>query len=260
MKLNKLFQRLTPADAAARPDSDGARAFGLLARFAVLGAVVLGVLPATPERLAVAQTRKTGAGVTAANAKATETKATNAKGKGDAAAEKPAKVSTAPFKAFLARAKKLSDEGRLDLSKRQAITVEGDRREDGTLANAVITGESAANPHFRRTAQDFVSALNESRALSPLEGVTRVSMTFTLDGDKFAARTASDTPSEARAEEMARGYRVMLNVARFARRGTADAPVINGMKVSASGKQLLMNLDTTREAMGNLMLKQITPN
>jgi hypothetical protein len=49
-------------------------------------------------------------------------------------------------------------------------------------------------------------------------------------------------------------------VAKFMRRGTGEAAVINGMKVSASGKQLLMNLDTTREAMGNLMLKQITPN
>lgn len=256
MKRDKLFIR--PANAPARSELDAARGLHALVRFAVLGAVVLGALPAAPEGLSVAQSRKAGADVSAANAEGKG--AAGGKTSADSSGAKPAKISTAPFKAFLARAKKLADEGKLDLSKRQAITVEGDRREDGTLLNPAITGESASNPHFRRTAQDFVAALNESRVLHPLEGVSRVSMTFTLDGEKFTAQTASAAPSEARAAEMARGYRVMLNVAKLMRRGTGEAAVINGMKVSASGKQLLMNLDTTREAMGNLMLKQITPN
>jgi hypothetical protein len=85
-------------------------------------------------------------------------------------------------------------------------------------------------------------------------------MTFTLDGQRFTAETASETPTEARAEEMARGYRMMLNVARMMRRGSPESPVLNNMKISSSGKQLVMNLDTTREAMGNLLLKQVTPN
>jgi pyruvate/2-oxoglutarate dehydrogenase complex dihydrolipoamide acyltransferase (E2) component len=261
MKRDKLSARPSP-DAAPRAEVDAAGVTGLLVRFAVLGAIVLGALPATPEGRSVAQTRKSGADLSAARAKGNGgAGGKTAAGSPAAPAEsKPAKISTAPFKIFIARAKKLADEGKLDLSKRQAITVEGDRREDGTLTNPVIAGESASNPHFRRTAEEFVAALNESRVLQPLEGVSRVSMTFTLDGEKFNARTASETPSEARADEMARGYRMMLNVAKFMRRGTGEAAVINGMKVSASGKQLLMNLDTTREAMGNLMLKQITPN
>ncbi|MDQ3805589.1 MAG: hypothetical protein M3416_17385 [Acidobacteriota bacterium] len=206
------------------------------ARAAVLGAFVLGVLPASGV-VVFAQAQKV-----------------------DAAARKPAKINMAPFRAFLARSRRLKEQGKLDLSKRQALTVEVDRAEDGTLSNAVITGASAANPHFRAVAQDFVQSLSESRALQPLEGVSRVRMTFTLDGDSFTAHTASETPSAARAEEMARGYRVMLNVARMVRRGTPEAPILNNMKISASGKQLVMNLDTTREAMGNLLLKQVTPN
>jgi hypothetical protein len=85
-------------------------------------------------------------------------------------------------------------------------------------------------------------------------------MTFTLDGERFTAHTASDTPSAARAEEMARGYRMMLNIGRMMRRGTPEGAVLAGMKLSSSGKQLVMNLDTTREAMGNLLLKQVTPD
>jgi hypothetical protein len=207
-----------------------------IARAAVLGAFVFGVLPAG-EDASFAQPRKV-----------------------EASARKPAKINMAPVRAFLVRSRRLKEQGKLDLSKRQALTVEADRAEDGTLSNAVITGESAANPNFRAVAQDFVQSLSESRALQPLEGVSRVRMTFTLDGDSFSAHTASETPSEARAAEMARGYRVMLNLARMVRRGTPEARILNNMKISASGKQLVMNLDTTREAMGNLLLKQVTPN
>lgn len=208
-------------------------------RAAVVGAFVLGVLPAGAEGLAFAQ--KATAGVSAD-------------------VKRPGKINMAPFRAFLGRSKRLMDQGKLDLSKRRVLTVEADRADDGTLSNHVVTGESAADPHFRAVAQDFVQSLSESRALQPLEGVSRVQMTFTLDGERFTAVTASETPSEARAEELARGYRMMLNVARMMRRGTPEAPVLTGMKISANGKQLLMNLDTTREAMGNLLLKQVTPN
>jgi hypothetical protein len=208
-----------------------------IARAAFVGAFVLGVLPSAGGARALGQ--KTGPG---------------------AAAAKPARINMAPFRAFLGRSKRLMDQGKLDLSKRRALTVEADRADDGTLSNHSITGESAADAHFRAVAQDFVNSLSESRALQPLEGVSRVQMTFTLDGERFTAATASETPSEARAEEMARGYRMMLNVARMMRRGTPEAPVLNNMKISSSGKQLVMNLDTTREAMGNLLLKQVTPN
>ena len=85
-------------------------------------------------------------------------------------------------------------------------------------------------------------------------------MTFTLDGGRFRAETYSDTPSEQRAEEMARGYRMLVNFARIAKRGTDEGAVLNNMKISSSGKQLLMNLDMPREQMGNILLRQITPH
>src|SRR3712207_8089373 len=58
--------------------------------------------------------------------------------------------------------------------------------------------------------------------LQALDTVSHVRMTFSLDAETFSLRTASDTPSEARAEEMARGYRVMVNLGRLARRGTDE--------------------------------------
>jgi hypothetical protein len=213
--------------------------------YVFLGVFVLGVLPATADGLAFdpQQAQKADA---AAN--------------GGGGERKAVKVNTAPFKAFLARSKKLKDDGKLDLSRPREVVVEADRNADGTVSNAVITGADSSDPNFRRVAQDFVRALNESRALHFLDGVSRVRMNFALDSERFRLVSHADAPTEARATEMARGYRTLVNFARLMKRGGDEAVVLNNMKISASGKQLVMNLDTPREAMGNLLLKQITPN
>jgi hypothetical protein len=236
--LNALF-----ASAAERARTGDAA--GRLARFAVVGAFVLGVLPASAEVLA--QTQKAGA---VADAGASKT----------AAKAESGKVNMGPIKAFLTRSKRLNAQGKLDLSKPQTITVEGDRQTDGTLTNVSITGESASNAEFRKVAEDFVTSLNESRALAFLNDVSHVRMNFALDAERFRAETASDAPSDVRAAEMARGYRMLVNAGRLVRRGTDEGAVLNNMKVSSSGKQLLMNLDMPREQLGNILLRQITPN
>jgi hypothetical protein len=230
-----------------------------LARFAVLGAFVFGVLPASVTGLAQAQ--KAGASGGAGMKKTAKTGGVkSAEAKPESAKPASTKVDIGPIRAFIARAKTLNDAGKLDLSKPQTITVEGDRQTDGTLTNVEITGESAANPEFRRVADDFVASVNQSHALKFLDEVSRMRMVFTLDGERFRAETASDTPSAERADSMARGYRMMLNFGRMAKRGTDDAAIMSGMKISSSGKQLVMNLDMPREQMGNILLRQITPN
>jgi pyruvate/2-oxoglutarate dehydrogenase complex dihydrolipoamide acyltransferase (E2) component len=235
--LNALF-----ASAAERGRTGDAA--GRLARFAFVGAFVLGVLPASAEALAQAQK----AAATAAGASKTAAKAEGGK------------VNMGPIKAFLSRAKRLNEQGKLDLSKPQVLTVEGDRQADGTLTNVSIAGESASNAEFRRVAEDFVTSLNESHALAFLNDVSHVRMNFALDAARFRAETSSDAPTETRAAEMARGYRVLVNAGRLVRRGTDEGAVLNNMKVSSSGKQLLMNLDMPREQLGNILLRQITPN
>ncbi len=208
-----------------------------LVRFVVIGAFVFGVLPAPGGALLFAQPQKAATNV-----------------------NKAPRVNAAPLRAWLAQAKRQKDAGRLDLAGPRAVTIEAARAEDGTLSNAVITGPSARDPQMRKLAQDFVAALNQSRALGFLQDVSHVRMNFALDGERFKTDSASDAPTAQRAEEMARGYRAMINVARLVRRGTDEAAVLNNMKFSSNGKQLLMSLDMPREQMGNLLLKQITPN
>jgi hypothetical protein len=255
---NTLFQH------CAASQGRGGDAARVLARFAVLGAFVLGVVPGAGQ--AFAQARKAAGGARVGVKKTAKTESPKSE---TAKAEAPktevpkagsGKVNVGPIKAFLARSKRLHEQGKLDLSKPQTIIVEGDRQQDGTLTGIQITGESAADPTMRAVAQDFVTSVNDSHALAFLSDVSRVTMTFTLDGERFKAITTSDAPTEQRAEEMARGYRMMVNFGRLARRGTDEGALLSNMKVSSSGKQLLMNLDMPREQMGNILLRQITPN
>ena len=255
--MREFFNHIFNAAPAPQGCGDAART---LARFAVLGAFVLGFVPGG--RAALAQARKAGGGVAAPEATTTGVKKT---AKTEAPkTEKPksgnTKVDVKPIKAFLGRSRRLHEQGKLDLSKPQTIVVEGDRQEDGTLTGVQITGESASDPALRAVAQDFVTSINDSHALAFLSDVSRMRMTFTLDGERFKALTTSDAPSEVRAEEMARGYRMLINAGRLMKRGTDEGALLSGMKVSASGKQLLMNLDMPREQMGNILLRQITPN
>ena len=252
--MRELFNHIFHAAPAPRGGTDAAR---VLARFAVLGAFVIGFVPGG--RAALAQTRKAGGRIAATGAGAARKPAAKPEPARPAHAE-GGKVDLKPIKAFLARSRRLHEQGKLDLSRPRSIAVAGDRGEDGTLSNVQITGESASDPQLRAVAQDFVASVNDSHALVFLSDVTRLTMTFTLDGERFRAETASDTPTEARAEEMARNYRVLLNVGRIAKRGTDEGALMAGMKVSSNGKQLLMNLDMPREQMGNILLRQITPN
>ncbi|MGB8511118.1 MAG: hypothetical protein WCD76_22295 [Pyrinomonadaceae bacterium] len=213
--------------------------------YAVLGALALGVLPSSVEGLrlvAAAQTKDVAGGSTSVRATA------------------PIKINAAPLREFLVRSNRLKEQGKLDLSVPREITIDADRDEAGLLSNVAYTGASVANGNFKKVAQDFVVSLNTGHALNFLQDVSHVRMTFTLDGERFRAQTTSDTPSDTRAAEMARGYRSMINIGRIVKRGGDEAVVLNNMKVSASGKQLVMNLDMPRQAMGNLLLKQITPH
>src|SRR5215207_1631702 len=196
--LNALFASRTGGDA------------GRLARFAFVGAFVLGVLPASAEVLAPAQKAVTDVGASKSAAKA-----------------EAGKVNVGPRKAFITRGRQANEQGKLNLSKPQTITVEGDRQDDGTLTNVSITGESASDPELRKVAQDFVSSLNESRGLAFLSDVSHVRMNFALDAARFRVESASDAPSEPRADEMARGYRMLVNAGRLMRRGTDEGAVLN---------------------------------
>ena len=212
-----------------------------LMRYAMLGAVALSILPAS------------------ALAGSSRLRSTQTQDQANDEAKRPVKVNGRPFRALLFKARRLKDEGALDLSRTLAVTIEADRNTDGTIENVAITGASSSAGLEALTAE-FVDALSESRALSFLEGARHVLMDFRLDPTTLAANLSTEVESDAHAARQARAYNALLVVARLSKRGQPVEAVYNNMTVSANGKQLAFKLEMSREAAGNLLLKQISPN
>lgn len=178
-----------------------------------------------------------------------------------ARAEAPARArfNPRPLRDILRRAAEMQRSGGLNRLSAAALNVEADVKEDGTLDSPLVslTGDDAALIEF---AHEFVKALDESRAFGTLEGVTHVRLVLSLDGRNFSADVLADAFSPEQAERLSSGYNTLLSLARAHRKNAPEAVVFNNMTVSASGKQLSLKLDMTREALGQLLLRQVTPN
>lgn len=164
-----------------------------------------------------------------------------------------------PLKQLLRKGARMHRSGELNLASAAAFTVEADIGDDGTLQTPQVsfTGGDAALKGF---AHELVSALSESRLFGAMEGVRHVRLNLALDGQNFNADALADAATPEQAERLSSGYNTLLVLARVARRSRPESVVFNNMTVSSSGKQLSLKLDMTREALGNLLSKQVTPN
>ena len=163
------------------------------------------------------------------------------------------RVDPRPFRDLLSKARRMAAAGELNPAADYfTFTFEAARNPDGTLSGARLTEGAAVNARWRALTQEFVRVLSDSRALAYLEGVERVTLTVSL-GDRFGAELAADAAEEARASRNANALGVLLALARDSQHAQPGVQVLNNMRVSASGKRLLMKLDMSRAEVGNLL-------
>jgi hypothetical protein len=220
---------------------------GALARYVILGAVALSVLPAQAfaalPLLLAARAQDDAGGATAA-----------------APPQPDARIDARPLRQLLDKAKRIKDEGSLDLSRTIELSFEADLDEDASLTNVSPVSASPDAPRLRELGADFVSALSESHLLRSLKGARHLRFALRLDDSRLTASLTADTESDEHAAQMARGYDALFQMARVVNRDRQTAVVYNGMTASASGKQLAFRLEMSRADAGNLLLQQITPN
>ncbi|HEX8853372.1 MAG TPA: hypothetical protein VF754_07795 [Pyrinomonadaceae bacterium] len=216
-----------------------------LARYVMLGAVALSILPAQAFAAALPLLLAARAQDDAGNAPA---------------AQPRAEVNARPLRQLLDKAQRLRDEGSLDLSRTIEIAFEADLDEDASLTNVSPVHATPDAPRLRELGEDFISALSESHLLASLKGASHLRMALRLDASKLTANLSADIESDRRAADMATGYNALFSIARATKRGQDVAAILNGMTVSASGKQLAFRLEMSRAEAGNLLLKQVTPN
>ena len=170
------------------------------------------------------------------------------------------RVNVLPFKQLFEKLGAEYRAGRLDAGGELDITFGADRRQDGSLENLEVRGGAKGDPALIRLAEDFVRSLSASRLFASLDGAPHLRMRFALDRQKLALAVSAALESEQRAQTMASVYGLGIVFERARRKGTDLGLVWDSTKVSASGKVLNVTLEMPRETLGNLLLRQITPN
>ncbi|HEY0081041.1 MAG TPA: hypothetical protein VGB73_20725 [Pyrinomonadaceae bacterium] len=172
-------------------------------------------------------------------------------------AKAPARpVNLRVFRPLLEEARRMYERGALDLSSPLEVTIEGDIDEGGMLRRTEVSQDA----QLSKLTDEFVRQLNASGVLQRLEGARRLALNFRLDRERVSARALAETDTDARAAGMAGSYNNLLALGRILRSGRREAVVLNNMTVTSSGKQLVLKLEMSRAALGNLLLKQVTPN
>jgi hypothetical protein len=166
-------------------------------------------------------------------------------------------INARPFREVLAKTQRLIEAGELSTQDVFDFTIEADRNADGTFRNVKFTEAAAANGRWRALAQEFIKVLGDSGALSALTDAEHLTMTLKLNG-RASAGLSAVVKSNEQAAQLAETYNTLLDLGRFSQRGRAGIEVLNNMAFSANGKQLTMQLEMSREMVGNLLRQQLS--
>lgn len=168
--------------------------------------------------------------------------------------ERPPVINTKPFEDIALKGKTMYEQGKLNVNTTLDIIVTAERNDDGTLNRDTVKIEGAANDEsVAALAQEFITALSESRVLSVLKGAKEVRMHLKLDKENVAVRISTGVESDARASQMATGYGILLLTARKAKEGTDEGELWNRLKVGAEGNQFVMTFEMPRDAAGKMI-------
>ena len=168
--------------------------------------------------------------------------------------KRPKEINTRPFKDLLAAAKKMKDDGKLNLSGQIELTVEADRDADGKLQNAKVA-DKRGDKALEGVALDFVSALSDSGVLNFLEGTRHLKLVAKVDDNNVEIVVSTEVESEERARQLEKGYSLLIVGGRIAKRGQDEEVYYNHTEVTSHDKEVSVKLAMPRSELSPLLLK-----
>jgi hypothetical protein len=167
-------------------------------------------------------------------------------------------INKRPLKDWLAKAKEAKDKNEFDVTKPIEMTVEADLGPEGKLVNAQIvslSGDEKLKPYV----QDFFAALSDSRALTFLGAdVKHIRMTVQLTDTNVTVQVTSEVASPDLASRKAKGYSLLLAGGRIVKKGQTEEIIYKNTKVSADGKQVVVNFTMPRKEATDILTKLST--
>lgn len=167
-------------------------------------------------------------------------------------------INKRPLKDWLAKAKEAKDKNEFDVNKSIEMTAESEVGAEGKLIKPEIvawSGDEKLKPYV----EEFFSALSDSRALSFLgPDIKRVRVTVKLTDTNVTVELSSEVDSPDLASRKAKGYGLLLIGGRIAKKGQTEEIIYKNTKVSADGKQVVVNFTMPRKEATDILTKLST--
>ncbi|PWT81177.1 MAG: hypothetical protein C5B44_04180 [Acidobacteria bacterium] len=173
-------------------------------------------------------------------------------------------INRQPLKDLASYASNLKKDGKLNLDQNFEVVVEAELDETAKLQKPTFVQKSG-DPALIDLAGRMVAALNDSRLLVLLKALnegkpTKLVFMIRQDQTALVARIESDVSSEQSARQKASVFNMMLAAGEKARRGKDEAVLMRNTAASAEGKKVVFSFSMPREAVGEMIKKQIASN
>jgi len=173
-------------------------------------------------------------------------------------------INRQPLRDLASYANDLKKDGKLDLEQNFEVTVVAELDKDAKLKDPVFTQKSG-DPSLIDLAGKMIAALNDSRILVLLKALndgkpTRVAFVIRQDQNELVARIESEVSSEESARQKASVFNLMLAAGEKARKGKDEAILMRNTEASSDGKKVIFNFSMPRQAVSDMIKKQIALN
>jgi hypothetical protein len=166
-------------------------------------------------------------------------------------------INKKPLKDWLARANERKVKGELDLSQAIEMVIEAQLDEDGTLHDPVVV-QKTGDPRLIDVAKELVAAIGDSKVLGFMKKDARqLRITIKLDQAEVTAKVESEVGTPERAEELSKGYNLLLLGGTIARKGQDEEILYKSTKVSWDGKQVVVNFKMPRAQAASMLTKYV---
>ncbi|HKO45423.1 MAG TPA: hypothetical protein VJU84_19265 [Pyrinomonadaceae bacterium] len=175
---------------------------------------------------------------------------------------KEGEINKKALKDFAAYANELKTQGKLDLNKPFEIVIEAVLDENGKLKDPKFT-KKEGDPNLVELFGRMIAALNDSGFLVYLKPIdkdnpgTKVVFTVKQGEKEVLASVESEASSDASARVLASGFNAALALGADSRAGKDEEVLLRNTTASPNGKKIVFNFNMPRQAVVDLIKKQL---
>lgn len=175
---------------------------------------------------------------------------------------KEGEINKKALKDFANYANDLKNQGKLDLNKPFEIVIEAELDENGKLKDAKFI-KKEGDPNLVDLFGRMVAALNDSGFLIYLKPIdkdnpgTKVVFTVKQGENEVLASVESEVSSDSSARVLASAFNTALAIGADSRAGKDEEILLRNTTASPNGKKIIFNFNMPRQAVVDLIKKQL---